>query len=82
MVRAIARESRGVAEECGGTHLVGFRVDRERKDHLEAFDYTLLRFSNNEVLEETAAVPQRVRRNLRAGRPSGHWIEKTTCVEC
>jgi len=70
IVDFICLRRRLIIEVDGDHHQRQLDADRERTEFLEALGYTVLRFSNREVLEQTAAVLQRVRRQVaRASRP-------------
>jgi very-short-patch-repair endonuclease len=56
--------------EVDGEHHAGQAdADRERTEFLEALGYTVLRFSNQEAPEQTAAVLERIRRGTRPPPP-------------
>lgn len=61
-----------IVEVDGEHHKRQVDADRERTEFLEALGYTVLRFSNHEVLEHSAAVMQRVRRHMARAPPVDH----------
>jgi len=72
IVDFICPQRRLIVEVDGDHHGSQFVADRERTEFLQALGYAVLRFSNHEVLEQTADVLQRVRRQLgRAPSPIG-----------
>jgi very-short-patch-repair endonuclease len=70
IVDFICPRSRLIIEVDGDHHQRQLDADRERTEFLEALGYTVLRFSNREVLEQTAAVLRRVRRQVGRASPS------------
>ena len=59
-----------VIELDGGQHAANGRMDRQREQALECEGYRVLRFWNNQVLTETAEVPEEIRRQLAGGKKS------------
>jgi hypothetical protein len=55
-------------------------ADRERQQLLEAKDYTVLRFRNDEVIDNMPAVLEGIRRaaNLKLGASPSPWTERGT----
>jgi len=64
IVDFICFRGRLIVEVDGDHHKRQLDADRERTEVLEALGYTMLRFSNHEVLKQTAAVLQRVCRQV------------------
>ena len=76
VVDFICLRRRLIIEVDGDHHQSQLAADRERTEFLEALGYTVLRFSNHEVLEQTAAVLQRVRG--RAGARTDRRLTNTS----
>jgi very-short-patch-repair endonuclease len=56
IVDFICLEKKAVIEVDGGQHAENEEADRQRSAYLEKMGYHILRFWNNEVLQETEAV--------------------------
>ena len=59
-----------IVELDGGQHSEQMQYDQRRDDWLRAQGYTVLRFWNNQVLQELPAVLECIRLAALAGRPS------------
>lgn len=55
-----------IVEVDGGQHAENQEADARRTEHLNGLGYTVIRFWNNEVLQQTAAVLETIRRELLA----------------
>jgi very-short-patch-repair endonuclease len=64
IVDFVCLRRRLIIEVDGEHHQRQLEADRERTEFLEALGYSVARFSNQEVLEQTAAVLERIRRDL------------------
>ena len=67
IVDFICTEKRLVIEIDGGQHYTeqGLEYDRERSRFLAALDYTVLRFTNNEVMKSLDGVVMKIKEYLR-----------------
>ena len=59
-----------IIEADGGQHAGQKRYDARRSAQLEAMGYRIIRFWNHEILTETQAVLEQIRRVLLAEPPS------------
>jgi very-short-patch-repair endonuclease len=58
-----------VVELDGDIHARQKEYDRARTEQLEAHDYTVIRFSNDQVLKDIESVVEEIRRVLQDGPP-------------
>jgi very-short-patch-repair endonuclease len=69
IVDFIAVEKKLVVELDGGQHVTNKALDEDRDQYIETEGYRILRFWNNEVLENTEGVLERIRQEILKGYP-------------
>ena len=69
IVDFVCFENRIIIEVDGGQHAAGNKKDRERDTYLKQYGFKVLRFWNNEVLQNTNAVLAVIRENCLSHPP-------------
>jgi len=69
IVDFVCFENRIIIEVDGGQHAAENNKDRERDFHLQQFGFKVLRFWNNEVLQNTNGVLEIIRENCLSHPP-------------
>jgi very-short-patch-repair endonuclease len=70
IVDFIAAEKKLVIELDGGQHAANKVLDKDRDQYIESEGYRVLRFWNNEVLQNTEGVLERIRQEILKDAPS------------
>ena len=70
IVDFIAAEKKLVIELDGGQHAANKVLDKDRDHYIESEGYRVLRFWNNEVLQNTEGVLERIRQEILKDTPS------------
>jgi len=70
IVDFIAAEKKLVIELDGGQHAANKVLDKDRDQYIESEGYRVLRFWNNEVLQNTEGVLERLRQEILKDTPS------------